>query len=107
MSKSLVSRFNRTWFSNYEPNLAFTVQCPVCEGHQPVELTWAEVAPGFGGNDTVARNSAPFLIGAHLSTACTGCGTPLTIYLAGAAGGRHGEVQYGVAGLRHAETTLV
>jgi hypothetical protein len=107
MSHDLVSRFSRSWFSTYEPELAFTVQCPVCDERQDVLACWSELTEGFGGNALVVRNAGPFVIGAQVPISCTHCGERLTVYLAGAAGGRQGEVQYGVAGLRYADTTLI
>ena len=107
MSHDLVSRFSRSWFSNYEPELTFTVQCPVCDTRQDVSASWSGPAEGFGGNTLVVRNAGPFLIGAQVPVSCLHCGAQLTVYLAGAAGGRQAEVQYGVAGLRYGDITLL
>ena len=107
MSQRLVSHFTKSWFSNYDDRLAFDVTCPMCESSVPVDVTWSEAREGLGGNADVLPNFKPaFVIPLHLCTNCR-CGTPITIYFSGAAGGRHGEVQYGVAGLRYGETTLV
>jgi hypothetical protein len=107
VAHQLLSYFDKVHFSDYDASLAFILSCPKCEASQPVSVPWSNLREGFCGNDKPEKNAtSPWLVKRHLLVACNSCSTPLTVYLSGAAGGRHGEIQYGLAGLSYENTTL-
>jgi hypothetical protein len=108
MAHDFVKLFDRAHFSNYEPEFAFRITCPKCGHGQRVGAEWKVVPEGFDGNDAPARNAiVPWVLRRHLQFTCASCQTALTVYLSGAAGGRHGEIQYGLAGLSYDGQTLL
>ena len=100
MSTELQDRVSQAWFSNYEPELALEVRCGACERWKEVRVAWQELLPGTGG--LVLKSGAqhsPFLLQRHAQLSCD-CGAKIVLALTGAAGGRQGEEQYGIAALQ-------
>ncbi len=100
MSTELQDRVSQAWFSNYEPELALEVRCGVCERWKEVRVAWQELLPGTGG--LVLKSGAqhsPFLLQRYAQLSCD-CGAKIVLALTGAAGGRQGEAQYGIAALQ-------
>jgi hypothetical protein len=100
MSKALTNRVSKSWFSNYDEELALSIHCGACEQWTPVRVRWQELRTGTGGVDLSANAQAsPFVLTRHALVSCN-CGAQVVLALTGGAGGRQGEEQYGVAGLR-------
>ena len=100
MSKDLVARVSKSWFSNYDEQVALDVRCAACENWTPVAVAWQDLRSGPGALELPAgAMESPFVMTKHLQSAC-GCGAEILLVLTGGAGGRQGEEQYGVAGLR-------
>lgn len=98
--EGLLARVSKSWFSNYDERVALEVHCAACDGWTALDVPWRDLQPGSGGLalDAAARTS-PFVLTRHARAVCR-CGADLVLVLTGAAGGRQGEEQYGVAGLR-------
>ena len=99
MTSSLIHRLSKSWFSNYDESFAVDVRC-ACGQWAPTCSAWRDVLPGTGGVTLSAHDQAPlFVLTKHMVFSCR-CGTRITLVLSGAAGGRQGEEQYGVAGIK-------
>ena len=100
MTRALIHQLSKSWFSNYDEPFAVDVRCGACGQWAPIRLAWRDLLPGAGGLKLSAVAQAePFVLTRHAAFACR-CGTRITLVLTGAAGGRQGEEQYGVAGLQ-------
>jgi hypothetical protein len=103
MTRALINQLSKSWFSNYDEPFAVDVRCSACRQWAPIRLAWRDLQPGAGGLRLSAHAQAtPFVLTRHAVVTC-GCGTRITLVLTGAAGGRQGEEQYGVAGLQIGE----
>ncbi|HRD96979.1 MAG TPA: hypothetical protein PLA97_11345 [Rubrivivax sp.] len=100
MSAELQARVSKSWFSNYEPELALEVCCGVCGNWNQVRVAWQQLLPGTGGLILkAAAQQSPFLLQRYARLSCN-CGARMVLALTGAAGGRQGEEQYGIAALQ-------
>ncbi|MBL8315695.1 MAG: hypothetical protein JNK55_18315 [Rubrivivax sp.] len=100
MSAELQARVSKSWFSNYEPELALDVRCGVCGNWRQVRVAWQQLLPGTGGLMLkAATQQSPFLLQRYAQLSCN-CGARMVLALTGAAGGRQGEEQYGIAALQ-------
>ncbi|MFO1280857.1 MAG: hypothetical protein U1F51_00070 [Burkholderiales bacterium] len=99
MPSELLARVSKSWFSNYDDALSLEVRCGGCDRWTPVSVRWHETRPGTGDVELpVDARARPFVLTRHVDGACA-CGAGYRLVLTGAAGGRHGEEQYGVAAL--------
>lgn len=100
MTRALIHLLSKSWFSNYDEPFAVDVRCCACGQWAPIRLAWRDFLPGAGGLKLIPIvQDSPFVLTRHAVASC-GCGTRITLVLTGAAGGRQGEEQYGVAGLQ-------
>lgn len=100
MTEALVARFSRTGFSNYDGRVETDVHCSNCGRWHAVSVAFPATQPGSGGfAPSPHARAGPFVLTRHLRDRCA-CGADILVVLTGGAGGRHGEEQYGVAGLR-------
>ena len=107
MSKRLESFASKNWFSDYDERIEFTLSCPVCAAENRINISWSETRPGIGDNEDVRQRSFfPLSVEKRIELGCSNCNTSLTVYLACGWGGRHGEMQCDIAGLRHGRTTI-
>jgi hypothetical protein len=93
-------------FTNYADSLSTFLTCPRCNTISKCSTPWNEVKDGWGSDEPKTARSRFANISARAELTCPSCGTRVTLYLAGGAGGRHGEIQYFVEAARWDGNTL-
>ena len=108
MSIKLPDFTSKNWFSNVDDErITFSLTCPHCSGSNAVDAAWGETIEGIGENkDVRAMSFWPLGDIRRIETTCIGCKEQLTVYLGCGYGGRHGEMQCGIVGIRHGRNTL-
>jgi hypothetical protein len=92
-----LNMFYPTHFTNYVDSLSTFLTCPRCKTISKCSTPWNAVKDGWGYDELETHRLRKGTIAARAELTCPSCGTRVTLYLAGGAGGRQGEVQYDVA----------